>query len=490
MRSFDVFDTLIARKCIFPEEIFAFVGQETGIAGFARLRIEAEGSLQGGEYRLDDIYEALRRRFDLPRETLAYAKERELLQELDNVIPIARHLGQVGDGDLLVTDTYLPTDFVGRLLERAGLDKIVTIVRSAEGKRSGRIWRALQSAGPISMHLGDNAHSDGEAARRHGFTTTLSTVSRPSPLEAHLYNSGCRGIALLARILRLGASDADPAALALKELQANVNVPLLLLASLDLGRRLANHAEPPDRILFSSRDSRHWRRVFQSTPMPREWELAYEVEYFLTSRLARVAGSPDYLRYFHRLAGARSVVIDLCGTGLSLARLYARAALAPRTHLLLMIDGGEVRDRYREGFAQGLAASATSMFRASQGAGNLALELMNATNHGMVLDMTELASEPEPVFHPRFAPAEYSERQIMLLDAMASVIDGAVEWLADPLLEAAIREEAVPGVGRATDILSPLLRQAENAGVLAEAFLATHLEADRGICDRLAGESR
>lgn len=481
MRSFDVFDTLIARKCVEPEAIFALVENDLGMAGFARMRIEAERRLQGREYQIDDIYAQLRQARDLPADTLSFAQERELLHELDQVIPIARHLAQVGDGDVLVTDTYLPTPFIGQLLERAGLRRVVSIVRSADGKATGRIWQALQESVGVGRHLGDNPHSDGEMARRHGIRSTISGTSRPTPLEEHLSRSGYRGIALLARILRLGIADNDPVALALKEVQANINIPLLILASMDLRHRIANSPRPPDRLLFSSRDCLNWQRIFQAMPVPEDRAGGYDCRYFLTSRIARVSGTPAYVDYFRSLATERSLVIDLCGTGLTLAKLYATAGIAPATHLLYMIGEGSVRDSYGAGFAAGLASDASALVHATDGVGNLALELMNAASHGMALDAAEFAAMPQKVYMPRLAPVEYDERQLAWLEGMADLVETATEWFADPFLESMLREEALNAARNAAPTLLPLLRQAEDTPILAEAFLRTHLEADASV---------
>lgn len=485
MQSFDVFDTLVARKCIHPDAVFSLVEAELGLPGFAAMRIDAERCLHGREHQIDDIYAQLRARFDLPAEALSFAKERELLHELDQVIPIARNLCQVRDGDVLVSDTYLPAAFLGQLLERAGLRRVVSIVRSASGKATGRIWRSLAESGGPTRHLGDNPNSDGDMARRYGFEATISGVSQPTPEEAHLLKAGYTGIALLARILRLGIADDDPVALALQEAQANLNIPILLLASMDLSRRIAQCARAPDRILFSSRDSRHWFRLFRNLPVPSAWARECDVRYFLTSRVARVSASPDYVAYFRDQANDKSLVVDLCGTGLSLTRLYAAAGIKPGTHFLYRIREGAITERYRTAFATNLVSDATALIDSSDGVGNIVLELMNATGHGMTTDAIEIPHAPQPTFLPRLAESEFSVLQTGWLDRMASVVEAAVEWFADPYLEEKLRQEASLSDLSARAAVLPLLGRAEATTVLAESFLQTHLESDFEICSRL-----
>ena len=62
LRTWDIFDTLIARRCIFPQRVFELVEQRIGFKGFAQLRLRAEQLIQqiGINYKLDDIYDVLR----------------------------------------------------------------------------------------------------------------------------------------------------------------------------------------------------------------------------------------------------------------------------------------------------------------------------------------------------------------------------------------------------------------------------------------------
>src|SRR5262245_12403098 len=79
----------------------------------------------------------------------------EVHLEHDEAIPIAENLAQVRDGDLLVSDTYLPPDIVRSLLRRAGLERQVALVVSNDGKFTSRVWPRLLAAVAIRQHLGD-----------------------------------------------------------------------------------------------------------------------------------------------------------------------------------------------------------------------------------------------------------------------------------------------------------------------------------------------
>ena len=59
MRTFDIFDTLIARRCIDPALVFEIVERKVGRPGFARARRQAEKVVSERDYTLDDIYAEL-----------------------------------------------------------------------------------------------------------------------------------------------------------------------------------------------------------------------------------------------------------------------------------------------------------------------------------------------------------------------------------------------------------------------------------------------
>ena len=42
LKTWDIFDTLIARRCISPQFVFQIVEQSSKIQGFAQARVEAE----------------------------------------------------------------------------------------------------------------------------------------------------------------------------------------------------------------------------------------------------------------------------------------------------------------------------------------------------------------------------------------------------------------------------------------------------------------
>ena len=77
LRSFDIFDTIVARRCVHPHNIFRAVEARAGQPGFAEARVQAEATLyRAGEYTLDDIYGLLQTSFGLSAVTAEFLPNR------------------------------------------------------------------------------------------------------------------------------------------------------------------------------------------------------------------------------------------------------------------------------------------------------------------------------------------------------------------------------------------------------------------------------
>lgn len=479
VRSFDIFDTLIARKCVHPATLHELVGQRLGMGGFVKARIRAEQRLAGREYTLEDIYSQLRND-GLAAEVAQRALMLELDAERENVIPIVDNLRKVRDGDLLLTDMYLPTAFIVELLWRAGLRRHVSIVRTSGGKAHGHVWQALHQGGISVRHVGDNPHSDVQMPARFGFPAELSAVAAPDGRESLLLAHGLTGTALLARAVRLGLDrSGDETGNELAHLQAGVNVPLLTLATLHLRRAVESWPEAPDRLLFSSRDCRHWQRFYGALGTRMGDRPGPGSAYFFTSRLARIQGSTDYLKYFRSLATPRSVVVDLCGTGLSLERLFVRAGVAPQAWLLYrMIDPGPIA--HYSGLIGGARPPERlgSLLDTRYAASPSAAEILNYARHGMVMDVTQVAG----TFVPRMAESELSAEQEARVERMEAVIDAAVALIDDPLIRLQLDSiDAVVDAEKMAAAAAALWAQADASAALNQSFAMTHAAADAAV---------
>lgn len=400
VRTFDVFDTLIARRCIDPCVVFALVEQRIGLAGFAEARRQAEARVATHEYTIDTIYEELGRALSLDASALAAAKSAEIAIEIEQVIPIAEHLARVRHGDVLISDMYLGEANIRRLLDAAGLASKVSLIVSSAGKSSGRIWPEVLDQVAIDEHLGDNAHSDNAVPLKFGIRTRHTSTHRPSAVEQALLACGLDGLAQLCRHARLSTWSPDPDTRGLQVTQANLNFPLMLLASVMLVRTI--QGQQLRNAVFSSRDCDCWLPLFRR--IASQMGCQVDASYYYTSRLAKTQPSGDYIAYSDALMRESAIVVDLCGSGWSLAHLAETLGLRDLPtfflHKLPSLRTYEARSQSPDTLRVHAVIAADV-----PGVANTELEMANYSDHPMVTDVRMLRGIAVPVFadEPRSA---------------------------------------------------------------------------------------
>ena len=145
--SFDVFDTLISRKVLHPHGIFYGVRekmiQDGGfsyalVQAYPHIRHTAEFNVrefynktktlrntQAVEISFDEIFHRIAEVYPLTEEQKQKLKDWELELELDNVIPVSENIERVkalmarGEEVILISDMYLPADFIKKLIAKA-----------------------------------------------------------------------------------------------------------------------------------------------------------------------------------------------------------------------------------------------------------------------------------------------------------------------------------------------------------------------------------
>jgi hypothetical protein len=472
LRSFDVFDTLIARRCHEPWRIFADLGAKAGIPDFVDHRRKAEARVAGRPYGLDEIYAELGTALGLETDVVEALKRLEIELELDAAIPIAQNIAAVADGDLLVSDMYLPPDVIRGLLARAGFAREVGLVVTSAGKHRGWIWPKLAARVEIAEHLGDNAHSDVASPKAHGIPARHTAVTEPTAIERILIDRGLRDLALVARETRLATWTTTPGHRHLQLVQAGLNFPLLAIAGIVLARRALELGVK--RVLFSARDCNLWIHLFAD--ILRRTGLDLEPRYLLTSRLARLRATDDYLAYVSSELAPGALVADICGTGASLARLLPRLDRAGQEVFFVH----RVRPQSarvaapREG-----AIAITAMIDPSMGEfDNRAFEMANYAGHGMVEDVIAF----EGGFAPRFSPETRDAATLAAIAEQRSTFLKALEISRRHRLEDLYTMDDDALVAVARELYGHLCGQKK----LFETFAASHTEEDA----RVMAESR
>ncbi|MGF9695142.1 hypothetical protein AAIH46_20145 [Rhizobium sp. 0TCS1.26] len=333
IQSFDLFDTLVARRCYDPLEVFRAVEVKSGVAGFAERRHLVEMSIFGRQdYGLDDIYASLVAEGLVTEATAGMLCMMELEEEWDTLFPIQEVVAFVNPGDIIISDMYLPYEFVQRILkEKCGLENELYL--SNYGKHQRKIWPDVMAKHAIRCHYGDNLHADVVGASEVGIQPMYVSISKWSATETILHQAGLSAYAHAVRRLRLGIHHREPQIANALKAQASINIPLMILGSLWI-RQLAATFEA-DRILTCARDCNLWHEMlvsshFARTGMP-------HARYLKISRTLCHDGREEFEAYLRSNMGERNLLVDMVGTGQSLNSLVDRLDLRGRLRPCILV---------------------------------------------------------------------------------------------------------------------------------------------------------
>ncbi len=323
--TFDIFDTLIARRFIGPASIFKLLERKYKIIGFAQKRIEAEvlvRKLSPIDFSLMDIYVKLAELIPLDAFDLNNLCEQEIAEEIANCIPISENISLVKDDSILISDMYLKKDSIESLLESVGFckERMPFILLSNCGKSNGTIWRELRDLNVDCHHIGDNYISDMKNSRLENMNSFISKASRPSFFEDNLFRKGLV-LPVAIREARLRThyifSQQDVAA-DIKSLQVNFNIPFLLRAASFIIESCREGSSNSKTLLFASRGSKLLHELTRLLVPHIPNISSISTRYWLSSRQANLNKSTDYINYTLSLISGQPIFVDLNGSGVSL----------------------------------------------------------------------------------------------------------------------------------------------------------------------------
>ncbi|MEM7776592.1 MAG: HAD-IA family hydrolase [Pseudomonadota bacterium] len=210
--SFDIFDTAIVRPFLEPKDLFYFIARKARIISgltnfqFAEVRITAESRIrqqlnQQHKYRdpgLAEIYQEVSRSHLLNAQTiqelmrLEVETEIKLAQSNSSLLKVYWEALNADKRVIFISDTYLDTSTIRRMLNRCGYNKFEHLfISSAEGatKKHGGLFDIAASTLSVQpsqiLHIGDNRHSDIKMGRRRGVTTYYLQSPRERYLAHH-----------------------------------------------------------------------------------------------------------------------------------------------------------------------------------------------------------------------------------------------------------------------------------------------------------------
>lgn len=182
--SFDIFDTLVLRPFSNPKDLFYIVGKRLNMPEFYNLRIEAEkkakefACVQNGsrEVTIYEIYEIIERKTGLPKDIgvmtefeveFQYCKANPYMKQIFDMLLEQRKT------IIIVSDMYLPSDMMGRILENcgySGYEKLYVSCEYGYGKNTKGLYQHIlrDYQGKNIVHIGDNVQADIKCAEESG----------------------------------------------------------------------------------------------------------------------------------------------------------------------------------------------------------------------------------------------------------------------------------------------------------------------------------
>ena len=192
--SFDIFDTLLMRKVLYPEDVFTLVEQRitkelSKKINFPQERVDAERKLLSEPYPdIDMIYASFRDATGLTREDADYLKELELAIEEEVIVPryemvqAFQYACKKTKEVYLISDMYITKDRMRRILKKCGIVGYQDVLISCEygTMKTQRLFEEFRkmTKGGTYLHIGDNEEADIQYARKHGIDTFFVASAR------------------------------------------------------------------------------------------------------------------------------------------------------------------------------------------------------------------------------------------------------------------------------------------------------------------------
>lgn len=198
--SFDVFDTLLARRVYAPADVFGLVDADLGKGFsfvFSEERKRAERQLQGENPTIYGIYRKLRENTGITEKDARYFMECELQKEKDVLVlrekmaDIFQYCMEQGKEIYLVSDMYMTEGILADLLGRFGIGGYKEIIVSCQygmSKQEGLLCvLAGRAAGRPVLHIGDTEEADYKPAIAAGLDA-FRILSPAHMMELSVYD--------------------------------------------------------------------------------------------------------------------------------------------------------------------------------------------------------------------------------------------------------------------------------------------------------------
>lgn len=175
--SFDIFDTLLIRPYVRPEDLFWHLEYLEKKKGFCEKRkqaeIQARHHSSNEEVTLDEIYAFLPKSVQQLKQK-EIALEEKVLRARSDVKEVFLYAKKEKKKIILISDIYLSKEFIGKILAKNGFKGAELFLSSEVKKRkkTGKLYeyviKELNLDPEVILHIGDNFKSDGLKAIEKG----------------------------------------------------------------------------------------------------------------------------------------------------------------------------------------------------------------------------------------------------------------------------------------------------------------------------------
>ena len=169
--SFDIFDTLLIRPYLSPEDLFEHIEKLYKLNGFKKERILAEKRTRyihtaDEDITIDDIYENICPEY-LNLKSIEIEFEKKVLAPNPFIKYFYDKANSSGKTIIAISDMYLPSEFLKTILHKNGFTNIKAVYVSGEYKKSKgskHLYKEVIKKSGVKpqkiLHIGDNLQSD------------------------------------------------------------------------------------------------------------------------------------------------------------------------------------------------------------------------------------------------------------------------------------------------------------------------------------------
>lgn len=316
--SFDIFDTLIMRYTLFPEDVFEIIGRKINNNNFIKIRKQSVKDINATIFEIYDEYQKITGISDSEKEKLIKLEietEKSLLVKRYKMVELFNYALSKNKKVYLISDMYFTKDILKDILDSLGIVGYTDIFISCEYrllKTQGLFKKYKENVKSNSyLHVGDNFEADGKCTEINNISSYL-IKSAYEMLDISMYKTLLNNANSLSERIFVGLfiekAFNNPFSLYNSKGRLRVEsiydrgylfiAPLITTFMVWLINNFKN--SDYDKILFAARDGFLASNLYNKTKEIIKDKLPEGI-YFLTSRMAAgLAGSTEQedLSYF------------------------------------------------------------------------------------------------------------------------------------------------------------------------------------------------